>query len=770
MTNALTLTTDPTWPWSLSWFGPVGLLLLALLLTGLTVWTYLGVTGATFRRVTVVLALRLGALLLALLAVMRPALAFRDDLHVPSLLLVAADSSESMTIQDEFDGQSRWDALRRSLHRAEPALRRLREEHNVNVVLLRFDSEVRDFDPADDAVKADGKRSDYGRMLHTLLERYRGERYLRGLLVLGDGTDNGTRHPPLPLASQWRNLPCPVHTFAFGKPTTNDRQRDIALTNVTTEPSPVPVKGKLTVRATADAPGFENRPVRVRVLIDDKEVPVLVNDKEEAFQEERLALTAGNELKVVCNAPDRPGEVKVTLKIDPLDDELIKSNNEISTFATVSKEGLSVLYVDRLRAFEFKQTKMALEGDLRIRLHEVIFRNAAEMPEPGQDLYKFGERFYDAIIIGDVTPGQLRSGGPDAEDTIKRLVETKGVGLMMMGGLKAFAAGGWDRSKLADLLPVEMGPPDQVEGRVKVELTEQGRTHFVLRLADSPRDNEELWKGLAPLEGMSRLGELKKNVNGAVLARAREGGATVLAARPYGAGRVVAFAGDTTGRWVRSPRTQQAHARFWRQLVLWLARQEEAEGSAWVKLDARRLAAGGKLGFNVGLRGKGGIDLADARFEAKVVGPNNVETAVPTAREKEEERGTYWKTDEPGEYRVVVKAAGKDSDGQPVSGEASARFLVSQDDTEMARRAADPEFLKRLASTGGGRFHSGDGDELPRFLKELASQPLPQARPKANLWPDWRRGSLSGFLPGFFLLFVALVSLEWFLRRRWGLV
>ena len=110
-----------------------------------------------------------------------------------------------------------------------------------------------------------------------------------------------------------------------------------------------------------------------------------------------------------------------------------------------------------------------------------------------------------------------------------------------------------------------------------------------------------------------------------------------------------------------------------------------------------------------------------------------------------------------------------DVDGQDIPAEtATVRFLVSQDNAEMARRAADHEFLRKLASTGGGRFHRAD--ELARFLQELQTQPLPQGGPKAELWPDWRRNSLSGFLVGFFLVFVALLSLEWFLRRRWGLV
>ena len=86
----------------------------------------------------------------------------------------------------------------------------------------------------------------------------------------------------------------------------------------------------------------------------------------------------------------------------------------------------------------------------------------------------------------------------------------------------------------------------------------------------------------------------------------------------------------------------------------------------------------------------------------------------------------------------------------------------------MLRRAADHDFLNKLARAGGGEFHRAQ--ELPDVLLNLQKQPLPQNAPKLELWPDWRRDNLSGFLVGFFLLFVAVLSLEWGLRRYWGLV
>src|SRR5262249_8071642 len=260
-------------------------------------------------RVGLLVALRLAALALAFLALLRPSFAFRDDLRPPSSLLLAVDFSESMTIQDEYDGQSRWAALLRTLRECAPDLQRLRNEQNGNVVLYRFAGTESDFDPNG---KADGKRTDVGQMLQSLYERHRSDRSLLGLVVLSDGADNGTRYQPLALAGQWRSLPCRVSTVCFGKPTTSDKQSDIALTAINPEPSPVAVKGELLVKTTVDAPGFENARVRVHVLFDDKEV---------AAQDETLALTTGNEITMKCTAPPTPGEIKVTLRIDELPGE-----------------------------------------------------------------------------------------------------------------------------------------------------------------------------------------------------------------------------------------------------------------------------------------------------------------------------------------------------------------------------------------------------------------------------------------------------------------
>lgn len=767
----VTPTLDPVWPWSLPGVGIWLILGVAATLVALTFWTYHGVEAAGRRRVLILTGLRLAALLMACLAVLRPSLAFQEEARAPSLLLVAADASESMTIRDQFNSQSRWEDLCRLLRDQEPLFRRLRDEHQVTVLRYRFAEDIGEFDPNGSAT---GKRTDFGTMLTSLLERHASDRNLRGLLILSDGADNGSRYPVLPLAARWRSLPCPIQTFVFGKTTTTAQQRDIAFTAINPEPSPVAIKGKLTVKGIVDASSFAGVKIRAHLLINDQEVMA---------QNETLEKDVGNEIRLVCDAPAEPGEVKVTLKIDPVEGEMSVANNEISTYVTVTKEGISVLYVEgKYRAWEPKFIRYALAQDPNIRLFESV-RVTDDAPGATEaSLYDLDKQHYDVIILGDISARRLSAGNPSVLAKIEKLVAERGTGLLMIGGYESFGNSDWDRTELAKVLPVQLDVTGQIDGLVQMVPTADGLRHYVLRLAEQPSENAAAWKALPKLNGMTRLGRPKANA--VVLARSDRDEPILVGLPSYGQGRTLAFAGDTTWRWRSSPKTVQAHSRFWRQMILWLAKRDEADGNVVILPDTRRLPAGGKLGFTVKVRGKGGVELpADkARFEVNAVGPGNASTVVPTARERGEERGTFWKTDEPGEYQLIARATGTDVDGKPLPElpPAKVRFLVYRDEAEMVRQGADPDFLEKLAASGGGKLHQPE--ELKTFLQELTAQVVPKNQAHAKLWPDWRRlpssrGARdqvqtligSGIL-ACFVLFVLLLSLEWLLRRIWGLV
>src|SRR5262249_28532340 len=154
---------------------------------------------------------------------------------------------------------------------------------------------------------------------------------------------------------------CPIQPFGLGRTTTTGKQQDLQLVQISAEPSPVSVKTKINVKGAVNAPGLENSRVKIRLLLDDKEVTV---------KDEILRMTQGNEVTLTCDAPPNPGEVKLTLKIDPLPNETNPLNNEISTYVNVTKDGVSILWVEgRKRLESVFALRHALTRDPRFRVY-----------------------------------------------------------------------------------------------------------------------------------------------------------------------------------------------------------------------------------------------------------------------------------------------------------------------------------------------------------------------------------------------------------------
>ena len=198
------------------------LVLAAVFVIYFTLATYRGSPRARGSRLLLLIGLRLLILLLTLLTVARPAVGFRADNRVPTLLLIGIDTSESMTIRDESNSRSREEAVKAMLKKCEPLLEELLEDHQITPMLFRFDSKVADHDPA---ASADGKRSDYGLLLNTLYEHFGHEPNLRGLLIIGDGADNGLRFPAGAEAVKFKAIQCPIDAFVVGSDFTRPEQR-----------------------------------------------------------------------------------------------------------------------------------------------------------------------------------------------------------------------------------------------------------------------------------------------------------------------------------------------------------------------------------------------------------------------------------------------------------------------------------------------------------------------------------------------------------------
>ncbi len=781
---------DPYWPWkqpgSLAFaFAIAGLFLIILV----TLLSYIGVPGASTKRIIILVLLRLAAFMLALVPLLRPSVGLMRHQEDDSHLWVLVDTSESMAVGDETGGKTRWDLLQKQIGANRDLFERLKNEQGTTVKWYAFDEKIYEWDPDKPAPPA-GKLTDIGGALHQLLDQ-KGQKPSRGLVLLSDGSENGPqRFPARAEAGRWLASGCPIQTFAYGNPTTTMGQKDVALSNILTEPSPlIPMGGELTVKVRLDAPGFAGNSVRILLKLDDKLVQpkVVVEGIElpttDANRRNLVRLTRpdGLEVWLKYKPMDKVGEIKVSVFVEDPDrpgqvllGEQTPINNRIETFVTVAKEGLSVLYLEKPRAWEPQALIDAMVRDPQISVYPVWIRGGLKnAADPGGDPLGLGDRAWDVVILGDVLADQIRkAGGQDALTRIEKLVRERGAGFLTLGGYASYGDGDWAQTPIESLLPTRLDRKGQKEKEAKMVPTEPGlRLYgYVMNLGQGAAGVKDSWDKLRELEGHSTLGSPKPGAN--ILAESNDGSA-LLVSQNYGNGRVMAFAGDTTHRWVRNPQTRLLHDRFWQRMIRWLAHREEQGGSVYVAPDTRRLPTRSDLGFRVGIRGKSGAEIEGGTYVVEILRPDQTKEIVPTSRASAEVRGRYEGTDKPGEYRVLVRGEAKDVDGTMIQGEASARVVVFEEDQEMARIAADPTFLENLARSGGGQFAGERGERLGDYLRTLLDKPPKFDRADFELYPDWRNmessATGSGFLVLFYLVFVAILGGEWLLRRMWNL-
>jgi hypothetical protein len=704
--------------------------------------------------------LRAVVIALVLLAMLQPTLVYTHTEKQAATLVVLVDQSRSMTVADAVGGKTRWDALRFALTDAAPALAKLQKDFTLKA--YTFDGDVHEVRAERGDVKLpdkpEGRQTAIGAALDEVLRREAGKRLL-GVVLLSDGAQRAyAPHdlPPQIAAARFKPLGCPLFTLPFGQSRGLGDARDVAVESLVVSPS-VFVKNELTVAGDVRVDGYVNVDIPVQVWFEP-------STKEPVASQTIRADADGQRFPIRLSfTPEVPGEYKVTLRAVVQPNELVTTNNELSTFVNVLKGGLNVLYIEGALRPETSRIRRALDSSRDIKVDYVRLNPRDTKPHPADFADRFKPGKYDAYIIGDVDSTAFQ-GNELAElaDCVNR-----GAGLIMLGGFQTFGPGGYAETPLAKVLPVGMDANErqggdeamradvQWPGPLKMQPTKLGLMHFALRLAAKPGENESLWSKLPELEGANKFHNLAQGAT--VLADAGPD-KPLLVAHSFGAGRVMAFAGDSTWQW-QMEGFEPAHKRFWRQIVLWLARKDQAqEGTVWIRMGQRRFAPSQPVEFYVGATSPTGDPVADAEFKAQIVSPgSDIPKELPLARQGEQMVGSFADTQKDGDYAIEVTATQKE---QPL-GSARARFLVSKQDVELDNASADAATLGSLAAMTGGK--SLAPEELPKLIRSLAenTQQLDvQRETKKTFWDTWP----------FLLVVVALLGVEWYLRKRWGLV
>ncbi|MCI0705387.1 MAG: VWA domain-containing protein [Planctomycetia bacterium] len=815
----------PALPWSIDTIGVPALVIVATLLVLFTIWTYFGHPQATRKRLFILVALRLAALIVALITAVRPSVGENQNTKVPSVLLIGVDTSRSMTVNDELGNRPREEAVRKMLEKCQPVLDELQNDHNVSVIQYSFSTS--DFNEAinhyTSQTPSNGDRSDYGTLLNRLYDRWQGERYLRALILIGDGQDNGETYTPATEGAKFGRRGTPIHTFVVGQSSSSNNKQDIVVTSIECDPSPAPIKTTVNVKARVNAYGFGGAQVVARVYFDDKPVERM----EFTLEEGKGRDGRGNELKIPVKAPDTKGEIKVKVevgldkdgKIVALPGELSPLNNWSETYLTITKDGVRILIVDQLRPEETR-IRDALRTEKRFDLYEVTRQRDLPANASERELLDLDRQAYDVIIIGNLSAEHVNIGSntflPKLADQIKK----KGTGVMFLGG--EFAFKGYPDT----ILPIETGPiidnltPTGTPITWYPTIPTARGLEKMFKLGPKPEETKDKWDRLnrfrtgrrisgynqliLPKGGLYTVYAWTTNVNDPNLIEAGsepQGDALLVGSQRGDASKArwLAFGAYDTFLWEpfgrpKSPEATEWHHRFWRQCVLWLAHQDEEESQVFARPQFRQLKVTAEQTIRVGMKlPNGDIDqnaqlfvrilpLAPGQQEPKPNDEKNapLQTILTDKDSALEGRKVVFRPTQPGEYFVVAESPMKGPDGQPVmeNGQpkmhrGTAKFIVVPDvSDEMLQVNANPDFMARLSLATSGKAMKLD--ELPGFLndflKEVKDPKNTLGAKKPRYYPDWNRNRSRGFLPLWLVVFVALLGTEWGLRRLWGMI
>lgn len=704
------------------------------------------------------LALRIVAIVVVALLLFRPMITYHKDLKQRPALVFLLDRSSSMSIADDATNVPRF---RQATQQIEDWWAQLKNDFQLH--LIEFAEQAR---PLDDVaqlptVAPDGKATSLTRALQAATKQVPSEK-IEAIVLISDGVHNAASTVgPQELA---RQLGAAVHTVGVGASLKNNLSyRDIQVTGFDC-PDRLMLDNKAQLRASIEGVGLAGRVVQVVLEEDGKavhQVELTLDDVE------------GSQEVLFEFIPTAKGRHTYTVKVPAAAEEKIKENNQRSAISTVVEPGIRVLYVEgTLRAeygalvdrFLSKDPDLEFCALVQTRANHFLKRSnirgeeITTIPNGAETINKF-----DVFIFGDLDSSYLK---PDQQQLIAERVRS-GAGLLMLGGYHSLGPGGYAGTPLGELLPVVLGSREvgQVTDSFLPMLTPEGARHPVFaNIAHffPTQAGEAKTGGLPLLDGCTRVESARPGATVLAFCPMDVNKMPVLAAQPVGKGLSVVFTGDTTRKWQQGPRAlgqDSPFLQFWGQMVRFLAGRShpvEATASIVGNTDKAYYEPAQVVQLTAVVRGAQGEGTGRAKVEASIRGPggrpDKVElSAVPGPA------GHYSGAFEPsvaGSYEAVIQARLEETalESEKLT------FEVGRPNLEYEKLDLDDKLLAEIAAETGGRYvHMTTAKNLIDQLDRTAR----------NERVYFERALFSP--PLFWLIFVAAITTEWIMRRKFQL-
>jgi uncharacterized membrane protein len=603
---------------------------------------------------------------------------------------------------------------------------------------------------------------------------------LAGIVLITDGCNNTSQTiTPEKFASRMSMLAVPIHAVGAGSDQVSPSTRGLSVEELVA-PDQVEAFNRLPVRAAVEAYGLVGKTIRVSCRFGNESNSPAGGSAAAESNDARI-FTVSNPRQSFSaefvRVPLASGFHRLTVQAECINPpEGLSGQFSADKLVQVVDRGLRILYIEGAYRYEVKFLTQALAAAGRFTVDRRIVIQPLRPDQPGP----LGENLddwlrYHAVILGDLASDSLT---PAQQQIIKDLVGTYGKGLCMIGGSRSFGRGGWQKTPLADVMPVDLAAStEQIEHEIRVGPTAAGLADPMLAIGKDSAggsqtqpaagggaaDTASAWAELSPMLGANKLAGVKPGATVLAVTADADKFPLVVAQR-YGAGRSLAVAFDTTWLWVTTKDTGELQRRFWRQVALYLC---DPKGNVWVTTDkaryelARLVSGAETIEVAAGVEDTQGSPMPDANVALTLTAPGG--KAVPLVLATEDHRRVVRlsavQTPTAGTYSLKLEAQVA---GKPLSAEH--RFDVIERNLEALDVLANFKLLQRMSDETKGRFVPladfrqllaviGEGGSAPRIVRQIEHFDL----------GDYCRWPV-------IVAILLLLCLEWALRKRRGLV
>ncbi len=779
------------------------------------------------RKRVLLACVRAAVLAILLLIFMGPALAISQHRTIHPYVVLLLDDSLSMSIQDRYQKDAELQKVAKALGRDPEAIRSappsraelvneiLKKENNRlieelkkkgKLKILSFSHNVKlreafakkkdgeenkagekGTDPKDEdkvgselergdpvpPVEPAGTSTNISKGLREAMKAMAGNP-LAGIIILSDG-QNTEGDDPLNSAERAAKQNIPIFTLGIGDP---NPPRNLKVAEMWA-PESVFRDDPFVVQARLQAKGLDDTSINVELVRSKagedqgKDSGTVVDSKTVRMSGEEAKATVSFQYK-----PKAAGEYVFMVRVRPLPNELLLTDNHKAVPIKVLSEQAKVLMIAGAPTWEYRMIKTLLTRDKTINLSCWLQSMDLDMvqdgntsikklPRKAEELFK-----YDVIMMLDPNPNEF-----DAEwlEELKKYLGEHGGGLFYMSGPKytsRFFEGARSRG-ITEVLPVQVGRLDasKVEalGVTKTKewpmiLSAAGVDHAMLRLDKDPKVNRRLCEGLPgvfwsyPVNGVKPAATILVEHSDPRLRR-RNKPRPLLVSGQYGPGRTVFQGFDGTWRWRKLG--EKYFDQYWVQVVRFLVEGRLLGGKKRGRISTDRdvYSIGDRIVINAKLFDRAFKPLEDATLPAALhVGSSHAHElelkAVPNRPGHYEGSAIAAKLGL-NELRVQLSP---DKDGKRVT--ATKRFTVEVPRVEFADPRMNRVLLTDLAErTGGKYFDVDEAEQIPQALPDRKETLVVRGKP-IELWDTSR----------LLLLLALLLTVEWALRKSFKLL